>query len=307
MSIPPLDLFVTFERVAETGSVSVAGKTLGLSKATISKQITALEAAMGVSLISRTTRRLALTEAGEHLLVRARKIVEEAECAMEEAGEARLAPRGRLKVAAPLSLGLAYLAPILPDFMRAYPEIQLDLTIEDKTIDLIGGGYDAALRISAMPDSSLMARQLAPVKLLLVGAPTYWKAMGKPTTPADLIRYACFHYVNAPTGTLWKFHGPDNTQMGVKVDGPLCANTGDMALPALYAGLGCALLPDFIVWQALADGRLENPLPDWHGGVLTLHLLTPPGHSVARKLRVFSDFLVEHFGGGRAPWIAKPR
>lgn len=306
MSIPPLDLFVSFERVAESGSVSAAGKALGLSKATVSKQLTALETAMGVSLISRTTRRVALTEAGTQLLVRARRIIEEAECAMEEAGEARLAPRGRLKITAPLSFGLTYLAPILPEFMQVYPEIQLDIAVEDKTIDLIGGGYDAALRISGMPDSSLTARRLAPVKVILVGAPSYWNKRGRPTNPAELSEHACFHYVNAPSGTLWKFSGPEGASIGVKVDGPLCANTGDMALPALYAGLGCALLPDFIVWQALADHRLENPLPAWQAGPLTLHLLTPPGHSVPRKLRVFSDFLVEHFGGGRAPWLAKP-
>lgn len=301
---PPLDLLIVFARVADRGGFTAAARDLNLSKATVSKQIAELEARLGVQLFHRTTRRLGLTEAGERALVRAQRILEEAEALREEAAEARERPQGRLRIAAPLTFGLEYLAPALPDFFTAFPDIELELSLDDRMIDLIGDRFDAALRISAPADSSFLARRLAPCRPLVVAAPSYWKARGKPAHPDDLSRHACIRYANLPSGVMWRFEGPDGIEAQVRVDGPLSVNNGGAELPVVRAGLGVALLPDFIVWRDIESGALELALNDWRAPELTLHLLTPHGRSPPRRVRAFSDFVHERFGGGRAPWVA---
>jgi len=299
-----LDLFAIFARLAETGSFSQAARTLGMSKATISKRVAELEAGLGVSLLARTTRRAALTEAGEQVLRRAQKILEEAESAVEEARETRAVARGRLKIAAPLGFGLRYLGPALPEFFGAYPDIALDLALDDRVVDLIAGGFDAALRIGDMPDSSFTARRLAPVKVHVVAAPAYWLAHGEPQKPEDLAGHACIRYANTASGMVWRFTGLDDRVVSVRVDGPLCVNNGDVELPTICAGVGVARLPDFLVWRDVADGRLKTALDDWRGADMALHLLTPASRAQPRRLRAFSDFLADTFGGGRAPWLS---
>jgi len=300
----PLDLLIVFVRVAEAGGFSAAARNLGLSKATVSKQIAELEQRLGVQMFHRTTRRLALTEAGQRALERATRILEEAEALAEEASESRELAHGRLRIAAPLTFGLDYLAPALPDFLTAYPDIKLELELDDRIVDLIDGRIDAALRISAMLDSSFLARQLAPVRLVVVAAPTYWRARGKPERPEDLSSHACFRYSNQPSGLIWRFAHRDSREAHVKVDGPLTVNNGAAEMPVLRAGFGVALLPDFIVWRDIEAGTLEPVLMDWRSPSLTLHLLTPHGRAQPRRLRAFSDFVFELYGGGRAPWIS---
>lgn len=312
-----LDLFAIFARLAETGSFSQAARDLAMSKATISKRIAELEAGLGVTLLARTTRRAALTEAGEQVLRRAQKILEEAESAVEEARETRAVARGRLKIAAPLGFALRYLGPALPEFFRAYPDIALDLSLDDRVVDLIAGGFDAALRIGEMPDSSFTARKLAPVHAHVVASPAYWRAHGKPTTPEELSAHACIRYANTASGMIWRFTGPsesgpnDSTAservVNVRVDGPLCVNNGDVELPAICAGVGVARLPDFLIWRDVAEGRLETALEMWRPAPMALHLLTPASRTQPRRLRAFSDFLFDTFGGGRAPWLAMER
>jgi DNA-binding transcriptional LysR family regulator len=289
--------------VAEVESFSRAARELGLSKATVSKRIAELERALGVALFARTTRKQAMTEAGARILKRAQRILEEAEAIELEANETRANPRGRLRVAAPLTFTLRHLAAILPDFLKAYPDIQLELDLDDRTIDLISDGFDIALRIGPMPDSSLMARRIAPVKLHVVAAPSYWRARGKPERPEDLALHACFRYANQASGDFWRFTGAKGEDVRVRVEGPLCVNNGDVELPALCAGLGVALLPDFITHAEVAAGRLEVAMPYWRGPDLWLHVLTPPGRTTTRRVRAFSDFVVEHFGAGRAAWV----
>jgi DNA-binding transcriptional LysR family regulator len=305
MAAPSLDLYVIFARVAETGGFSQAARGLGLSKATVSKAIAELERALGVQLIARTTRRLALTEPGERVLRRAQRIAEEAEGALEDATEARTAPRGRLKIAAPLTFSEMYLAPILPEFLKAYPDIELELSLDDRTIDLIGGGFDAALRIGDMPDSSLAARTLAPVRLHVIASPAYWAARGKPARPEELAMHACIRYANLPTAGVWRFQGPDGGAILAPVSGPLCVNSGTVEIAALCAGVGAARLPDFMIWRDVAAGRLETALESFAPPPLHLHLLSPHGRSPPRRLKVFSDLLVDHFAAGRAPWAGK--
>lgn len=295
-----MDAFAVFARVAESGSFSKAARDLGLSKATVSKRVAELEGALGVALVSRTTRRASLTEAGERALARAQRMVEEAEAAREEALEARSAPKGRLRVSAPITFGLRYLAPILPQFLTAFPDIALDLSLADKRVDLVGEGFDAAVRIGEMEDSSLVARKLAPVASHVVAAPGYWRAHGTPKRPEELTGHVVFAYANAARD--WRFaNGAADVRVRVE---PRCIyDNADAIEPALCAGLGVARQPDFICGRDLRDGRLVAVLEDWRGPEMWLQVLTPPGRGAPRKLRVFSDFMHDHFGAGRAPWL----
>jgi DNA-binding transcriptional LysR family regulator len=303
MTTPPLDLFIVFARVAEAGGFTAAAQQLDVSKATVSKGITELERQLGVSLLRRTTRRLSLTEAGERILARAQRILEEAEAAVEEASDAKASARGRLKVSVPMSWGIRYLAPKLPDFLLAFPDIQVDLSFEDRAVDLVGESFDLAVRIREMEDSSLLSRQLAPVQRLVVGAPAYFKANGRPAHPGDLGAHACLHYSNLSSGAIWKFAGPRGEKASVRVNGPLCVNNGDAIQIAVLAGRGLALQPDFLVWEDVDAGRTEICLPDWKAPELKLHVLTAPGRQLPRKVRVFSDFLHDNWAAGRAPWL----
>ena len=298
-----LDLFVVFARVAESGSFSKAARDLGLSKATVSKRVAELEAGLGVALVARTTRRAALTEAGERTLVRALRIIEEADAARDEAMEARASPKGRLRLSAPITFGVRYLAPLLPDFLTAYPDIDLDLALADKTVDLIGEGFDAAVRIRTLEDSSLIARKLAPVRGHIVAAPAYWAAHGKPKRPEDLAKHVCFSYANVANATLWRFDAADGERVTVRVESRITYDNADAIEPALCAGVGLARQPDFIAWKDMRSGRLDTALEEWAGTEMWLHLLTPPGRGAPKKLRAFSDFMHDHFGGGRAPWV----
>lgn len=300
----PLELLLVFTRVADMGAFTAAARELNLSKATVSKQIAELEARLGVQLFHRTTRRLALTEAGERALARAIRILEEAEALSEEAAQSRERPQGKLRIAAPLTFGVEYLSPALPDFFTAYPDIELELILDDRFADLVGDRFDAALRISALTDSSFVARNLAPVRLHVVASPDFWCKHGRPKRPEDLVRLPCFRYANTPNATMWSFTGAHGEERKVRIDGPLSVNNGSAVMPSVCAGIGATLAPDFIVWRDLKAGKLEAVLEDWAPPGLTLHLLTPHGRTQPRRLRAFSDFVHERFGGARAPWIA---
>lgn len=303
MAAISLDLFAVFARVAETGSFSRAARDLGLSKATVSKRVAELEQAFGVALVARTTRRASLTEAGERTLVHAQRILEEAEAARDEALEARASPRGRLKITAPITFGLRYIAPILPDFLTAYPDIQLDISLADKTADLIGEGFDAAVRIRQMEDSSLIARRLAPVRAHVVASPAYWKQHGKPKRPEDLTDHRTFLYANLASNSAWRFENKAGERVTVRTENVLIYDNADFIEQAVCRGLGVARQPDFLCWQDIESGTLETALSDWEPPEGWLHVLTPPGRGAPKKMRAFSDFMHDHFGAGKAPWV----
>lgn len=302
MSGLALEYLAAFAKVAERGSITAGARELGLSKATVSKQISELEAKLGVILFARTTRSFMLTDAGQRALLRARRILDEADLMAEDAHDSRVVPSGRLLIAVPQSFSRLWLGDILPQFMMAYPQIALELSTDDTIIDMISGGFDAALRISAMPDSSLMARQLATIKLCLVAAPSYWAQHGQPSQPQDLTNHVCFRYSNTSDPSSWRFVRQGGQEVRVKINGPLTVNGGDIEMPALRAGLGVALLPDFAVFHDVRAGLLQLVDLDWQTPRLKLHLLTPPGRSKPKRLEVFTDFLVKHFGGRTSPW-----
>jgi DNA-binding transcriptional LysR family regulator len=304
MTLPDLEAWAIFAKVAETGSFAGAATDLGLSGATVSKALKRLEARLGERLIHRTSRRFSLTETGRVLAVRAAQILAEGEAVEAEAQAESATPRGRVRLAAPMSFGLRHIAPALPDFFAAYPEVAIDLQLDDRMVDLVAGGIDVAVRIADLPDSSLIARRLCPVRRWVVGAPSYFVRHGTPRRPRDLKDHACLGYSYLATGETWRFTDEGGAEEAVAVKGPLSATNGDALADALEAGIGIALQPDFLTWDAVQDGRLVTVLDDWSAPPLTLNLLTPSGGPRAIRIAVLLDFLARRFTAGATPWTA---
>jgi DNA-binding transcriptional LysR family regulator len=304
MALPDLEAWAIFAKVADTGSFAAAATELGLSGPTVSKAVQRLEARLGERLIHRTSRRFALTESGRVLAVRAARILAEGEAAEAEAKASSAVPRGRVRLAAPMSFGLRHIAPALPDFLAAHPEVSIDLQLDDRVVDLVAGGVDVAVRIADLPDSSLIARRLCPVRRWVVGAAEYFARHGVPRRPRDLRDHACLGYAYHASGETWHFSDAAGTAESVVVKGPLGATNGDALIPALTSGLGVALLPDFLVWEAIGDGRLTAVLREWEMPPLAVHLLTPAGQPRPIRVAVLLEFLATRFTRGTAPWTA---
>ncbi|MGD0640324.1 MAG: LysR family transcriptional regulator [Roseiarcus sp.] len=302
MALPDLEAWAIFAKIAETGSFARAAAELGLSGPTVSKSLRRLEARFGEKLIHRTSRRFALTETGRVLAVRAAQILAEGEAVEAEAQATSAAPRGRIRLAAPMSFGLRHVAPILPEFLKAYPEVSVDLRLDDRMIDLVASGIDVALRNADMPDSSLMARRLCPVHRWVVGTPGYFARCGTPRRPRDLENHACLAYSDLSSGELWRFKDAAGGQESISVLGRLSANNAEALCATLEAGEGVALQPDFIAWAAVREGRLVRVLADWTSPPLALALVTPAGGPRAVRTRVLLDFLARRFAAGSAPW-----
>ena len=294
--LPDLEGLAIFAKVVELRSFAGAAEELGLSKATVSKAVTRLEARLGARLFNRTSRRLALTDAGQSLVEPATRVLAQGEAAENTAMAQSAAPRGLVRLAVPMSFGLSDVAPILPEFLAAYPEVSVDLHLSDATVDLVGMGFDAALRIAALPDSSLVARRLRPVKRYVVGAPSYLARRGRPTHPGHLAEHCCLGYAYLPTPDTWRFANAAGEEASVRPAGPLRVNNADALMPALIAGQGLAVLPDFIAGHALADGRLEAVMPDWSPPPIALHLVMPPGGPRPARVEVLTAFLTSALG-----------
>ena len=255
MSLPDLEAWGIFARVAETGSFAAAAAELGLSGPTVSKAIQRLEARLGERLIHRTSRRFALTEAGRVLAVRAARILAEGEAAEAEAHAASAVPHGRVRLAAPMSFGLRHVAPILPDFLAAYPEVAVEFQLDDRMADLVAGGIDVALRIADLPNSSLIARRLCPVRRWVVGAPEYFARHGTPLRPRDLGEHACLGYVYLATGETWRFTGPEGARVR-HGEGSALRHKRRSARFCARSRAGDRAAARFLVWDAVQEGRL---------------------------------------------------
>lgn len=291
MRLPDLEAWAIFAAVAEHRSFSGAADAIGLSKATVSKGVSRLEAQLGISLFHRTSRRLALTEAGKPLAEHAARIVAEAHAAEEAAHSGASLPAGRVRVAAPMSFGIKNVAPLIADFLAAHPAIEIELHLSDARVDIVAEGFDVALRIADLPDSSLRARRLCSIAAHLVAAPAYLAQHGTPAHPAQLGEHRLLGYTNI-TGP-WRFRSGEGGEVSVKAQGPLSANSGEALVPALEAGLGIARLPSFVLGDALTSGRLVELLPEWAPAPIGLHLLTPPSALRPARVEALIAFLGE--------------
>ena len=292
MPLPDLEAWATFAAVVEHRSFSAAAQAIGVNKATVSKTIARLEARLGQSLFHRTSRRLALTEAGRPLAEHARRLLADALAAEEAARDGAQTLAGRIRVAAPLGFGIAAVAGVIAQFLAQHPDVQIDLQLSDARVDIVEGAIDVALRIADLPDSSLRARRLGGIRTHLVAAPAYLAAHGTPAHPDDLARHRLLGYSNVPSS--WCFRNAAGKVANVVVTGPLTANSGEALVPALLAGLGIARLPGFIIGRLVNDAALVELLLDWAAPPVGLHLLTPPGRLRPARVEALIAFLADH-------------
>jgi DNA-binding transcriptional LysR family regulator len=294
--LPDFEGLAIFAKVVELRSFAGAASELALSRATVSKAVTRLEQRLGARLFNRTSRRLALTDAGQKLSGHAARLLADGEAAENEALAQSVAPRGLVRLAVPMTFGVKAAASILPAFLAQYPDVAIDLHLSDAMVDLIGEGFDLGLRIASLPDSSLIARRLCAMPRYTVAAPAYLKRHGKPTHPMHLAQHRCLGYAYLSTPDIWHYTNSKGEQASVRPAGPLRVNNGEALMPALLAGLGIADLPDFIVADAIASGEVEAILKDWKQTEGALHLVMPPGGPRPARVEVLADFLAGHFG-----------
>lgn len=287
--------YFTFAEVVRTGSFTVAAKRLGLSKATVSKQVMLLESTLGVRLLHRTTRKLSPTAEGQALATRCQRMTEELEAAKAEVLLLRRKPRGRLRVSLPMTFGLMQVVPAMPEFLERYPEIDLDIQLDDRVVDLVEHGFDVCIRIAQMPDSSLVARKLASSRRVICATPAYLNRHGTPHRPEDLRQHRCVQYTYLASGTAWKLRGPDGKETLVETSGPLQANSSLALKTAVLGHAGIGQFPLFAVAEELRGGQLvevldDHPLPD-----LSIWAVHAPGRTITPKIRAWVDFLARRF------------
>lgn len=289
--LPDLEGLAIFAKVVELRSFTRAADDLKLSKGTISKAITRVETKLGARLFNRTSRRLALTHTGHLLAERATAVLTEGEAAESEAHSRAWQARGLVRLSAPMTFGVLHIAPLLPEFFRAYPEISVELHLSDAVVDIVGGGFDAGIRIASLPDSSLVARRVCSMPVYLVAAPSYLKAHGRPKHPHELKSHVCLRYSYQLTKDTWRFRKKSGETASVHPSGPLAVNNGYAMLPSLIDGIGFGILPLFIAQSALKTGQLEIVLPEWLLPATAVYWLTPTGGVKSKRVEVLADFL----------------
>jgi DNA-binding transcriptional LysR family regulator len=286
-----------FVHVVDQGGFTDAARKLGVSKSAISKHVAALESRLAVRLLNRTTRRVSATEIGLAYYDRAKTVLKDAAEADDMVTAMQEAPRGALRVSAPVSFGIAHLSGAVAAFLTEYPEVEINLVLDDRFVEIVAEGFDLAVRIGTLADSSLRARRLAESGLHLVAAPSYLERAGTPKSLEDLAAHQLLHYSNLSTGNLWRLRGANGQERQVRAGGRLTTNNGDSLRRAAEAGLGIALQPSFILGTALRNGRLVEVLPGASPEPLGIYAVYPPGRFTQPKLRVFIDFLAEYFRG----------
>jgi DNA-binding transcriptional LysR family regulator len=290
--LPDLEGLAIFAKVAERRSFAVAAAELRLSKATVSKAVKRIEARLGAQLIVRTARRFALTGAGRQLVGRAANILAAGEAAEDVTRAQAQTPRGVVRLAAPMSFGVMHVAPLLPDFLARFPEISVDLHLSDAMDDLVGDGYDAAIRIAVQPGASFTVQRLCEMPRYLVASSAYLRLHGTPKHPRHLAQHRCISYSYTMSSEVWRFTKGKKSE-SVRPSGPLRVNNGDAMMPALLAGIGLGILPDFFLRRALAAGLLEKVLPDWSIALGAVYWVTPPEGPPPKRVEVLGKFLTD--------------
>lgn len=290
----------TFRRVVELGGFSAAARDLDLSNAGVSKHVKDLEQALGTALLTRTTRKVAATEAGRGYYERCVRILDEVEEAELALTVLNAAPRGRLRVNAPMSFGLLHVAPLIAPFHDRCPEVRLDLSLNDRRVDLVQEGFDVGLRIRArLEDTSLVARRVCAIRTALVAAPAYLARRGVPTSPDDLADHVLLAYSLNEDPDCWRFRrGAETAEIDIVPE--VLANSGLALRAPVLAGVGLTLTPTFTVGDDLRSGRLTRVLPEWETPGYSLFVMYPPSRHLAPKVRAFVDFLSEAFR--TPPW-----
>lgn len=289
-----LDGMAVFAAVVEQASFSAAADSLGISTPVVSKRVSALEQALGARLLNRTTRRLSMTEAGSVFYEHCARMVAEARQGAEAVARLNDAPRGNLRITAPITFGSHQIARVLPDFFERYPEIQVQMELSDRQVDLAEEAFDLAIRLTGQPPENLAARRLTSARRIACATPDYWAKNGKPATPSDLYRHNCIIYEPNPNFNRWYFQGPDGLET-VSVSGNFRVNNTEAMLEAALAGAGVVMLTSFASERHIASGELEPVLQDYVSPETDVYVLYLPTRYLSTKARVFIDFLVERY------------
>jgi len=302
-----LDAMRQFVRVAELGSFSAVAQQLGIARSVVTRQIAALEAHLGVKLMARSTRRLALTSAGTAYLEKCRVILNLVEAAETDVAEERQTPRGNIRISLPLSFGLKRLAPLLLEFSQRYPEVALDMDYSDRRVNLIEEGIDLSIRITRRLQPGDVARRIGSGRMLVVASPEYLARHGRPRHPSELAHHECLGYTAGGAGQSWQFM-VDGQLASFPVRSRINANNGDVLTEAAAQGLGITLQPDFIADSFLAAGRVESILTDFPVPELGIYAMLPSNRHVPHRVRVLMDFLAasEQISAGETGSLRTP-
>jgi len=280
-----------FTRVVEEGSFAAAARSLGITRSAVSKHVSALEDALGAQLFRRSTRRVSPTDTGLAFYERALPALSEMDAAIEAVTQGQAEARGRLRINAPMSLGTLHLSRVVADFMAAYPELQVELSLNDRFVDPIEEGFDVTIRVARPRHvTSLVLRQLARARRVLCAAPSYLDTAGEPSHPGDLAKHRCLQYGHLETGSTWPLAGPDG-ELSTRIRCVMWSNNGEVLRDAALAGQGIAMLPTFIVGPDLQQGRLRTVLCDYAPRDVWICALYPRHRHLAAKLRLFVDHL----------------
>ncbi len=291
-----------FSAVVDASSFVAAADSLGMSKAAVSRYVSELEQRLGVRLMHRTTRKLSLTPEGEVFLARCRDILASIESSEAEISTRSVTASGLLKVSVPVSFGIRHLAPLWSEFLSDHPQVTLDVQLADRVIDLVDEGFDLAVRIARLPDSSLISRQLASTRLVLCAAPSYLKRRGTPAHPSELAQHDVLGYSLMAMGDQWQFTGPEGP-VSVKVRPRMWTNNGDSCVAAALQGSGIQLQPTFLIDEELASRQLVEILPQFRSVELGIYAIYPSRKFVLPKVRAMVEFLANKLG--QAPWVKK--
>jgi len=292
-----------FVAVVENDGFSAASRVLGISKSAVSKRINQLENHLGVRLLHRTTRKLSLTEAGERYFEHAAQALTAAGQAEDAVTELQGEPQGKLKISSPMSFGRLHVAPLIPIFMKRYPKILIDLVMDDRNIDLVAEGFDVAIRSGDMPDSTLIARKLAPLRQVLCASPDYINRYGIPVTPSELSERNCILFSYSGDANEWTLNKNSKSEV-VQVSGCYRVNNSEALLVALREGIGIGRLPTFVAGPDLREGNLVRILKTYHIPDHTFYAVFPERQYLPAKVRTFLDFSINYFGGDQPYWDA---
>jgi len=291
-----------FLRVYDSGSISAAARSLDLSVAVASQRLRALEKSLGVRLFHRSTRSLMPTTEGQALAEQGRPLVNDLQTLMSGLNQAATGVSGTLRVTTSATFARYYVSPLLPEFMRRHPKLKLSIDLSDRMHDLVTSGFDLALRIGALEDSSLVARKLAANRRVLCASPDYLNRRGRPAKPEDLAQHDGLILVGSQgRADVWRMQDPHGREVAVRVDGPLESSQGEVLRDAAVAGLGIAVHSTWHVFDDLRTGRLEVVLPDCRLPETGIHAVMPQRRLVPPRVNAFVDFMAEKIGGV-PPW-----
>ncbi|MEL7214828.1 MAG: LysR family transcriptional regulator [Pseudomonadota bacterium] len=291
-----------FLAVVDHGGFTDAAKRIGISKSAVSKHVSSLEARLGARLLNRTTRRVSPTEIGLAYYDKAMRVVADATEADAMVNAMQSAPRGELRISVPMSFGTTHLAPAVGLFLQEYPDVSVHMTMDDRFVELVSEGFDLAIRIGELPDSTLRARKIAEAEMNMVASPDYLERNGNPGCLDDLTGHNLLHYTHLATGNYWKLKAPSGAERQIRVGGRLTANNGNVLMQGALAGLGLAMLPSFIIGDKIKTGELVPIMTDCVTARRGIYAVYPPGRFPQPKLRAFIEFLVAYFKGSDALW-----